>query len=184
MDKSVSTLTTATRRCTLSVMAHVEKAAQDAERVLATVWRKGMPVDPVRIARLLSIDVLDAELARNVSGAILKRPGQDPRILLNVRDSANRKRFTCAHEIGHFVSHSESEDSEEYEYTDLRGPLSSTGQDPAEIYANTFAASLLMPYSEVRRLSSDKRHDVLDLALRFGVSPEAMQYRLENLRLG
>jgi Zn-dependent peptidase ImmA (M78 family) len=164
-------------------MPYAEKAAQDAENILATVWRKGIPVDPVRIARLLGIDVLDAQLARNVSGAIVKKPGRDPQILLNAKDSVNRKRFTCAHEIGHFVSHSDSQDSEDYEYTDLRGPLAASGQNPEEIYANNFAACLLMPETEVRRLSADKRHDVLDLALRFGVSPEAMQYRLKNLHL-
>lgn len=164
-------------------MPDTEKAANDAERILATVWRKGIPVDPVRIARLLSIEVIDAQLERDVSGAIVKRPGQDPRILLNAKDSANRRRFTCAHEIGHFVRRSESADSEAYEYTDLRGPLSATGQDPEEVYANNFAACLLMPEQEVRRLTGDKRHDVLDLALRFGVSPEAMQYRLKNLHI-
>lgn len=159
-------------------------AAKDAERILRELWGQrlgeSVPVDPVQIARRLGIDVLDARLDPDVSGALVKERGQDPTIVLNWQDSPNRKRFSCAHEIGHFVRRSDQPD--EYEYVDLRDAFSGTGQDPEEVYANTFAACLLMPDREVRRLHR-KRFSDLAMAVRFDVSREAMQYRLKNLGL-
>jgi Zn-dependent peptidase ImmA (M78 family) len=156
------------------------EAARDAERIRVSVWGDRYPVDPVRIARKLGIDVLDAKLRRDVSGALVKERGQDPTILLNEQDSANRKRFTCAHEIGHFVRR--EEDPDEYEYIDLRDTFAATGHDPEEVYANAFAASLLMPEKEVKRLRS-QGYGELDMALYFDVSREAMHNRLKNLHL-
>lgn len=62
-----------------------------------------------------------------------------------------------------------------------RDTLSAAGTDPEEIYANAFAANLLMPEYEVRRLRRGKRASDLDLALRFGVSREAAKRRLADL---
>ena len=164
-------------------MTTATEAAHDAERVLKRVWQWGeaslrLPVDPVRIARNLGIDVYQAHLDQNVYAALVKEPGQDPTILLNAIDSPNRQRFSCAHEIGHFMRHSD----DEYEYLDRRDMLSSGGNDPEEVYANNFAACLLMPEDEVRRLSRQGATD-FDLAVTFDVSREAMNYRLMNLRL-
>ena len=59
--------------------------------------------------------------------------------------------------------------------------MTSQGSDPEEIYANQFAASLLMPREKVEEM-----HGTLNtaaLAYEFGVSAEAMHYRLVNLGL-
>jgi len=119
-------------------------------------------------------------LDKDTLGALVKQPGQDPTIFLNEDDSPTRKRFTCAHEIGHFVRRSREEP--EYTRVDLRNSLSATGEDQEEVYANEFAACLLMPEDEVRRLSKNGFSD-LEMAIRFGVSRAAMQYRLKNLNL-
>ncbi len=115
---------------------------------------------------------------------LLKKLGEDPEIYLNERDSKNRQRFTCAHELGHYVKRS-SMGQEEWEDVDLRDAFSSTGRDPDERYANQFAAALLMPKPavkrEVKRLKD--RRLAPALAPRFGVSADAMHYRLENLGL-
>jgi Zn-dependent peptidase ImmA (M78 family) len=157
-----------------------KEAARDAAKLLQAVWGAGIPVDPVSIARTAGLRVLDASLDQNTLGALVKQPGQDPTILLNRSDSENRKRFTCAHEIGHFVRR--SEEADEYETIDLRNPLSATGEDPEEVYANEFAACLLMPETDVRRFVEMELDD-LEMAIRFRVSREAMQYRLKNLDL-
>lgn len=161
------------------------QAAKDAERLLRRVWQRGadsvpLPVDPVRIARRLGIDVYEADLPHKVSAALVKESGQDPAIVLSKQDSPNRKRFSCAHELGHFVTHADAPD--EYEYIDYRDPLSGTGRNPDEVYANHFAASLLMPAEEVRARHS-KGLSAIELSWEFDVSAEAMQYRLANLRL-
>lgn len=152
---------------------------KDAERILDTLWTPmRIPVDPVKIARRLGIEVIEAELARNVSGALVKRPDEDPVIMLNGRDSPNRKRFSCAHEVGHFVKR--SDDPDEYEYIDLRGARASAGTDADEVYANAFAAELLMPEKEIKRR---KGKSEVEMAVAFDVSREAMHNRLKNLGL-
>lgn len=157
-----------------------QDASRSAGRLLEHTWGDALPVDPVRIARNLGINVFHAELEPNVSGALVKERGQDPSIVLNAADSPNRKRFTCAHELGHFVRRTEQLDK--YEYVDYRDQLSAAGTDDDETYANAFAASLLMPEHHVRRLHRSGMSD-LEMALRFDVSREAMQYRLQGLQL-
>lgn len=156
------------------------EAARDAAKLLKATWGRGIPVDPVAIARTAGLRVLDAPLDSDTMGALIKQPGRDPTILLNESDSPNRRRFTCAHEIGHFVRR--SEEADEYSTIDLRNGLSETGKDPEEIYANEFAACLLMPEDDVRIMHATGLSD-LEMAIRFRVSREAMQYRLKNLGL-
>jgi Zn-dependent peptidase ImmA (M78 family) len=161
-----------------------EEAERQARWVLEHLWEKKgekvrLPVDPVQIAHSLGIDVLDARLDPDVYAALVKEEGQDPTILLNGIDSRNRKRFSCAHELGHFMRHS----SDEYAYIDRRDVLSAEGTNLEEIYANTFAASLLMPEEEARRLRKADATEI-EMAEFFAVSADAMKYRLKNLGLG
>jgi Zn-dependent peptidase ImmA (M78 family) len=168
-------------------------AQQDAERLLRRVWgvpgEPGfrLPVDPIRIARQLGIEVYTNRLGDNIAAVLAKEPGQDPVIVLNAGDSKNRQRFSCAHELGHYVRRTNAAaidpvtfDTNDYEYTDYRSSLSSTGKDYDEVYANGFAAALLMPEAEItKRLHTSP----VDLALTFDVSQEAIQVRLSSLRL-
>jgi Zn-dependent peptidase ImmA (M78 family) len=157
-----------------------EEARQDAARILRAAWTGAAPIEPVSIANELGVEVLEAPLDGNTLGALFISPEKDPRIVLNQGDSFNRQRFTCAHELGHYVRR--SAESNEYARVDLRDDRSSTGEDPEEIYANEFAACLLMPESEVRAFA-DLGLDDLEMALKFRVSREAMQFRMKNLGL-
>lgn len=157
------------------------EAERDAARLLRAAWSTGrVPVDPVAIAQDLGLQVLEAKLDENTLGALVKEPGREPMILLNQNDGQNRRRFTCAHELGHYVRR--SQESDEYASVDLRNHISATGEDPEEIYANEFAACLLMPEEEVRWFH-DLGMDDLEMALNFKVSRQAMQFRLDNLGL-
>lgn len=162
-------------------------AARDAQEILNAVWLRGhweirLPVDPFAIARDLGVLVFVSKLEDGVSGMLVKQPGyDDPTIYLNESDHRNRQRFTCAHEIGHYVKRSaEANDGSFWEYVDHRDSLASKGEDPDEIYANQFAANLLMPADLVRSMSTDGR-SVAALAYEFGVSADAMNFRLDNL---
>lgn len=162
-------------------MSIQKDAAKDAQRLLGTVWDEDkVPVDPVRIARALGLNVLDAELSDDIAGALVKRPGRDPYIVLNAGDSNKRKRFSCAHEIGHYIKRGAGD---QYEYVDLRDQFSSRGTDPNEIYANSFAACLLMPEKQVRRLKKERKYGEVEMAVVFDVSREAMHIRLKDLGL-
>ena len=65
---------------------------------------------------------------------------------------------------------------------DLRSGLSTTGSDPEEVYANEFAACLLMPPDSIRTYRETGLSD-LEMAMSFKVSREAMRHRLKNLGL-
>ena len=159
-------------------------AEKEAKIVFEVTWAdRGVPVDPVTIGRSLGLKVLEAELPDEVSGAIVKDVGADPIIMVEQRDSMNRKRFTCAHELGHFIWHSREPDTAgEYAYVDLRDPQSATGHEQEEVFANGFGAALLMPADDTRK-AWRKLGSIATLSYKFGVSSEAMGFRLKNLRI-
>lgn len=160
-------------------------AQQDAREVLETFavdmfGEVSIPIDPIEIARALEISVFTATLDPGVSGMLIKEPAMDAEIYLNKTDHRNRQRFTCAHELGHYIKRTNDRDFN-FAFVDRRDKLASQGTNAEEIYANQFAAELLMPEPQVR-----ERHKVADLtqlAYMFGVSTEAMNFRLKTLRL-
>jgi Zn-dependent peptidase ImmA (M78 family) len=159
----------------------------DAQEILRTVWvpdededRVPLPVNPFAIAQQLGIKAYTASLDERISGMLIKRAGQDPEIYVHASDSPNRQRFTCAHELGHYVKRSATGDAA-WEYVEHRDLLTTQGTDAEEIYANRFAASLLMPRGAVEALHRELGPAAL--AFRFGVSADAMHYRLVNLGL-
>jgi len=160
------------------------KPEVEATRVLQNTWgNNGFPVDPVSIAKKLGIDVVETSLPESVSGALIKKTGKDPLIAIDSNDSINRRRFSCAHELGHYISRAEKNNFEsEYEFVDLRSDSSSNGINPEEIFANKFAANLLMPEAETRKIYKSKKSH-FEMAYYFGVSDGALKFRLTNLSI-
>jgi Zn-dependent peptidase ImmA (M78 family) len=155
----------------------------EAEQLLSTVWSgRSLPVDPIQIAQKLGIKVFTAGLDEGVAGMLVKRPGRDPEIYINGKDSLSRQRFTAAHELWHYVKHIATGE-DDWEHVDYRDALTSKGTDPDEIFANQFAASLLMPKDEIQRLKNEHGYGTPTLAYEFGVSEDAMNFRLVNLGL-
>lgn len=112
---------------------------------------------------------------------LAKRPGQDPEIYVNVSDSEVRQRFSCAHELGHYIKRATSSgDEDAWGYVDRRGPSAARGTNADEIFANQFAAELLMPREKIAELSQ-RGLGVPAMAVQFNVSLEAMQFRVDNL---
>jgi Zn-dependent peptidase ImmA (M78 family) len=170
----------------VAVNREAEKAAED---LLKAAWMETgqeiascpLPVDPFKIAAQLGLKVSQQPLEPDISGMLAKTPSRDPEVFINSRDSLNRQRFSCAHEIGHYSKRTTGRDDDEWGYIDRRGPSASRGTEPEEIFANQFAAALLMPEECVRALSAELGPPAL--AVRFGVSLDAMSFRLENLGL-
>lgn len=162
------------------VDVHIETRAA---AVLANFWiqdahgRPSVPVDPILIARSLGLDVFFSYLDPDVAGILLKEKGGTPQIHLNARDPLVRQRFTCGHEVGHYIRRSESDDAD-FGYVDKRDALSARGTDPEERWANGFAAALLMPADVVR---ARRDYGAEKLAAEMKVSLEAMRNRLSNL---
>ena len=105
------------------------------------------------------------------------------RIWVNAREAAEspgRRRFTIAHELGHWVC----QVLEGHRATVYCRPADlMEGADRAlEREANVFAAELTMPEPLVR--AEWERHpSVPEMAARFAVSEAAMHWRLFNLRV-
>ncbi len=136
-------------------------------------------------AEALAEDLLGLQIAEDeeldCSGVLL--PGQR-QIVVNGREaheSPGRRRFTLAHELGHWVCQVLEGDT-----TPMYCRFEEIGvrrrRDPLEREANVFAAELLMPEPLVRaRFADAGRSD--ELADLFGVSEEAMHWRLYNFGL-
>lgn len=105
------------------------------------------------------------------------------RIWINAREAAEspgRRRFTIAHELGHWVCHV----LEGYRAPVYCRPadLTETADRALEREANIFAAELLMPEPRVRTAVAHTG-DRTELAARFSVSQEAMHWRLYSFGL-
>jgi hypothetical protein len=159
--------------------------------------RPSAPVDVDELAEeVLGLDVqehadLHALLAPGeapagaLSGLLL--PAED-RIYVNAveaRRSPQRRRFTIAHELGHWHLHREGGP-----HTRFCRPADIAEAAPSrsaprrlEAEANRFAAALLMPADLVRERAAACRYSVPVLAREFGVSGAAMQVRLEVLNV-
>lgn len=156
------------------------EAAEDAAGVLKATFRLRVPVDPIAIAQELGIEVFQGELDRDRLGGLVMEPGKEPKIYMNELDLLIRRRHTCAMELGHYIRR--SAETDEYARVDLRSDLWKAEQDPQSVYADEFAACLLLPERDVK-IMVELGVDDLEMALRFQVSRELVQRRLHDLGL-
>lgn len=159
-------------------------AAQKAAESLAWRLAASYPVDPTAIAEELGVKVVAGPPADSeLSGALVLRDGRAT-IIYNSGHGNVRTRFTIAHELGHFLLHTDEGD----EATLFRDSVSSLGTDKREVHANAFAAALLMPERFVRKVVSAPVAALDEAAIEkaastFCVSTQAMTYRLADLGL-
>lgn len=164
---------------------------ETAESLAGRYGQDQQPVDVKAIAGALGLKVLYEELPDDVSGLLVTGP-KGNFIIVQKADSEPRKRFTIAHEVGHFFlghrfAKGEHVHVDRGHYVSQRSTRSSTGLDPKEVEANQFAASLLMPSGiiekAVRRFHTQPLLDyhVSSLASQFQVSEQAMTIRLTSL---
>ena len=166
----------------------------EARRILAESGIKAVPVPVERIASELGASISHRPFEDGVSGMLFR--GDDGGMTLigvNSSHSRTRQRFTIAHEIGHLQLHrGRPMILDAPGRVNMRDATSSKATDAEEIDANSFAAELLMPrerlVEEFRKRMGPKggkkvERVVAELARRFGVSPQAMQFRLVNLNL-
>jgi Zn-dependent peptidase ImmA (M78 family) len=103
---------------------------------------------------------------------------------VNQQHHANRKRFSLAHELGHYLlgHHQESRGYEDRFHIDAAEGTAPGYDWRAERTANDFAAEILMPRKLISQVFR-KTQDPSVLAETFEVSELAMGYRLMNLGL-
>lgn len=144
-----------------------------------------LPIDVVSIIRELGISYREKELASHQSG-YFKNTGSGYEIDVNAKDGKQRKRFTAAHELGHYVLHRDLLKAGQHMDRLYNAEARSTPSEPFtsvhEVQANRFAGNLLLPAANVRDLFQ-KGLDPAQLAQAFGVSIPAINIRLANLGL-
>jgi len=155
----------------------------EAKKVLSLHWNGLLPVDPGAIAEKLGVHLApvgNASSPWEFSGYFKRYDSLygGPVIQYNRADALVRRRFTVAHELGHFVLGHENAPRAD---PAMFGASVST---PIEREANQFAAELLMPADAVKKIAlSGRMRSVEELADAFKVSRVAMNYRLGNLQL-
>jgi Zn-dependent peptidase ImmA (M78 family) len=130
---------------------------------------------------------MEQEFEKGLSGFAYQKSG-NRFIGINSSEIGRRKRFTIAHELGHLFLHKQDAVNYDPAIMYFRDTHSSEGTDTKEIEANAFAAELLMPEDEVRKLIVERggldmedTSAIEELANRFDVSHLAMTIRLTNL---
>ena len=137
------------------------------------------PVDVVRMAENgFRLKVWEQVLPPEISGKIKRDPkfGGDAQysIIVNKSESKNRKRFTVAHEVAHYLLHRGLIGDELTDDPLYRSGLSTL----QEVQANKLAADILMPFALIEREMRDGIRSISELARRFQVSEQAMSIRL------
>lgn len=117
-----------------------KQAAEKAEEAAVASEIDRFPVDLDMVCKRFNLLVMQTALNEDVDGLIVT-DGETGGILINTRvGDSRRRRFTLAHEIGHYVLH------RQYGYfRDMLKTLGDYSDDTEEMEANTFAGALLMP---------------------------------------
>ena len=160
-----------------------------AQQLLARLDIKSAPTPVEKIAKALAAQVRFSPFDDELSGMIYIKDGV-PIIGVNSLHHPNRQRFTIAHELGHLELHRQMITSNVHVDKDfpalMRDPTSATGTERVEIEANQFAAELLMPRKLIEQTLAGKQFDIDDdapiaeLAKKFRVSKQTVQYRIRN----
>jgi Zn-dependent peptidase ImmA (M78 family) len=133
-----------------------------------------LPVPVEAIAEdLLGLYVEKGEI--DCSGLLIP---SERRIVLNASEPAARRRFTLAHELGHWIC--QVLEGQAAPLYCRAADLAPDADRTLEREANVFAAELLMPEPAVRAAWSGS---IGPCAAALGVSEEAMHWRLYNLTL-
>ncbi len=126
-----------------------------------------VPVDIIA-KHYYGIEIVERRLPDTI-GAILHKLDGRSYLYLNSRHSRERQRFTIAHEIAHHRLHPIG--------VYMTGPGALTSHERT---ADMIAADILMPMPEVRHcLAQDMSFP--DMVRHFGVSKEAMRFRLDEV---
>ncbi|NGO90377.1 MAG: ImmA/IrrE family metallo-endopeptidase [Halomonas sp.] len=170
-----------------------------ATGIVDGIWGdRGLPVDPeylcknILITRSASgvttkhqirvehIDLIDDtdDNGNTLSGCALFDDKTDQFVVkYNPTESPTRQRFTIAHELGHVVlghvkpGHPKKDRALVYDK-----------MDKDEIAANQFAAEIVIPHKLLKEYVYEEGfYRAADLARLFGVSEQAMYFRMKNL---
>ena len=133
------------------------------------------------VAHRLGVPLVASEFPDSLSALIVEVDQGDYVIGVNQDHAHTRRRFSVAHELGHAVLRHEAGYYLEFFDASMGEPPNFRYADERE--ANAFAAAFLMDERWLREDWANGRRNVYELSQRYGVSEEAMSFRLMNLGL-
>jgi Zn-dependent peptidase ImmA (M78 family) len=158
--------------------------------ILKSLPEISLPIKIEEIVRLRGLKVMPYPLGDDVSGLLAIENGQGT-IGYNQNEPKVRRRFTIAHELGHYELHKDKSDlfvDKQFIYRSQQSRNTPVNQI-MEQEANTFASAILMPTefvrSEVEKIEIDlgSEEAIRQLAGIFEVSTIAMSLRISGLGL-
>jgi hypothetical protein len=168
-----------------------EEIKNMVEKVLKETDLNVAPIAIVSIANFYGFSVYEMPMDDSVSGLIMADDknieGFDAKqiIVVNSKHSSTRKRFTIAHELGHYFI--QNKPSHCFAHRDAGN------YSLEERYANNFASTLLMPEDEIiREVGNFKKTKIGEqpdselinyIANEFDVSQSAAAIRLKKLHI-
>ena len=165
-------------------------ARKKARDLLASARVKVPPVPVEQLAKLVGAEVHYEPFPGELSGMVHRQASGKHLIGVNALHPLTRQRFTVAHELGHLLLHKdEALHVDENSPIGFRTPASGQAVHSDEIEANQFAAELLMPVYLLNPAiamipeNTGTEDAVAMLAKAFGVSEQAMTFRLSGLKV-
>jgi transcriptional regulator with XRE-family HTH domain len=165
------------RRFTTRPRAGRADAVAAAREVLGVEGSYGLADLVQMVEREFGIDVAVEPLGDGPPGLLVQHADEVALVVLNGDNHIAKRRFTLAHELGHWLLG-------DPQPLIVEGDLG--GDSETEKRADRFALELLMPEDAVRRVigsAGDLTTGLVDGLVRFGVSREAFVNRLSNLGL-
>lgn len=153
-----------------------QDARERAADVLDRYWDGTYPVKVSEISRKLGVMPYRATLPDGLSGMIIKEKGGVPRSYADADEPDVCRRFTFAHELGHYIERTILADDDEFAFKDGR----SGKYDLHEFYADEFAGALLMPEEDFAKMQQEGK-SLIAMAARFGVPLDAAGKRRQRL---
>lgn len=158
------------------------------ERVFSNSNDFELPVNINQIIKEEGVELVNYTFDEDISGVLVLN-GSQSTIGVNQSHSEVRKRFTMAHELGHYILHRDEGSSMFMDKVLYRKTSNnySPKDEKLEREANFFAANLLMPKSVIDSYIEENHVDFYEdshiqkMAEEFGVSASAMTFRLINL---
>lgn len=169
--------------------ARIIEIKKETEAIIARFNVTSLPIKIEDIAKKAGVRVTPYAFDDDISGVLVIEKGEGT-IGYNQSESRVRRRFTIAHEYGHYCLHREKSSvfMDKGFHAMFRSKQSGMTEDTQllEKEANMFAAYILMPdnllISEIDKIDFDlgSEDDIKNLAKIFDVSSQAMYYRILN----
>jgi len=156
--------------------ANLKNAVRKAKETLDENLLCDAPVNIYEVASNYGVSVLHKPFPdeiRDISGFIVFDTRE---IYVNLTDILHRRRFTVAHELGHWLLHETYLRENPELGIFVRSPLGRKDDNPLEQEANCFAANVLAPKRILARYKNENYNLVAEI---FGVTPDVIAYQLQ-----